>query len=165
MSVFNVNDNISKTDNTIRLDKEKEDIIRFLTQYTKLYEFDKFRGADIPVAPLSKEDRLAHMSGRYYRWMSMSHVNLTSDANTFFDPKITVHTEERKCTDVYLQLVDNHWIIVPFDYDLPVGIFNYFGDSFPDFIRFANGTSVCRITTGGPPTTNYGYHVPQDDDD
>lgn len=165
MSVFNINDNISKTDDTIRLDKEKEDIIGFLTQYTKLYEFDKFRGADIPVAPLSKEDRLAHMHGRYYRWMSMSHVNLASDANTFFDPKITVHTEERKCTDVYLQLVDNHWVIVPFDYDLPVGIFNYFGDTFPDFIRFANGTSVCRITTGGPSTTNYGYHVPRDDDD
>ena len=159
MSLLDIDNNVIQTDRIINLDREKEIIIRFLRQYTQVYD------TDIPIAPLSEADRLRHVYGQHYRWMCIDKVDLSPAVDVSYDSIPIARMEERVCTDVYLQLVDNQWIIVPFDYNRPVGIFNYFGDSFPDFIRFANGTSICRITTSGPSTTNYGYYVPRETED
>lgn len=163
MSVLDVNNNIIQTDRIIKLDKEKESIIKFLHQYTHQRD-------DIPIAPLSVADRSRHGHAQNCVWSyidkaDLNNPNSSADVPNDFVPQTCIHVEDIWCADVYLQLVDDQWVIVPFNYNHPVGVFDYFGDSFPDFIRFANGTSVCRIITSVTPTTNYGYRVPAEPGD
>ena len=60
-------------------------------------------------------------------------------------PKLT--TSHIVFTNAYLKLVDKKWIIIPYDHNNPIIIKDFFGDNFPEYIRFANATAIMYIYT------------------